>query len=397
MKSAPLLIGSVLLFACCNTQGLTQTPDLRRPALPLPPPIAATEAAGANLKFEPAKSAEENAQTLKAITEKITAAQERLKSLDREKIVAKSQAPAEAAAPPPVQDPDRMKAVQEAASWERVRKVFELESICGPSDDTQEVELYGGNLGPTKDFVTQRQPSTGQIQWNGNFSPPLQPADDAGNVSGVRWCSGTLITDRIFITAGHCFDINSNGWTTPLRNVGGTPVSLTPQEIAPLMHVNFNYQRDASLCGNPTDPRTCPVRTADTYPIVRLLEHRRGNLDYAIVELGPGSTGQLPGARYAPTVFDATSPVLAQATLLTIIQHPNGVPKRIGAGTQLRIAGNSIFYSQIDTLGGSSGAGVIDQLGRVVGVHTNGGCTQTGGENSGVVLRAIAQVSDIIR
>src|SRR5262249_42033732 len=74
MKSVPRLIGSVLLFACCNTQGLTQTSEVRRPALPLPPPIAATEAAGSNLKFELDKSPEENARTLKSITEKLTAA-----------------------------------------------------------------------------------------------------------------------------------------------------------------------------------------------------------------------------------------------------------------------------------------------------------------------------------
>jgi len=363
----------------------------------LPPPAPTTEAAASYLKFDPGKTPEENARTLQAITEKIRAAQELLKSVDREKIIARSQAPAESAAPPPSAEPERQKAVEEAVAWERVRRQFEIESQCGPTDDTQDVELYQGDLGPTREFVAQRQVSTGQIQWNANFAPVLQPADDPGNVTGMRWCTGTLITDRVFITAGHCFDINSNGWMTPSRRIGNNFVSLTPQEMAPLMHVNFNYQRDASRCANPADPRTCDIRVADTYPIVRLLEHRRGNLDYAIVELGPGADGRLPGAQFSPGIFDATSAALAQATLLTIIQHPNGVPKRIGAGRQLRIAGNSIFYSQIDTLGGSSGAGVVDQAGRIVGIHTNGGCTQAGGENAGVVLRAVAQVSDIIR
>jgi V8-like Glu-specific endopeptidase len=396
MKSRSVLLGISLLCVCPATLVLAQAPETRRPALPLPPPFASTEAASSSLKFDSGKSAEENARTLKAINDKIVAAQEQLKTIDRTKMTVRPQGGTPEALPPS-QDRDRLSAVREAASWERVRRVFEVESQCGPIDDTVDVELYAGNLGPTQDFVKARQVSTGQVQWNASFSPILQSADDPGNVSGVRWCTGTLISDRLFITAGHCFDINSNGWSTPSRRVGNNFVSLTSQEIAPLMHINFNYQRNGGQCANPADARTCPVRAADTYPILRLLEHRRGGLDYAIVELGPGSDGQLAGARYAITAFDASSTGLVQANLLTIIQHPNGVPKRIGAGRQLRIAGNSVFYSQIDTLGGSSGAGVIDQTGKIVGIHTNGGCTETGGENSGVVLRAIAQVSDVIR
>jgi Trypsin-like peptidase domain len=368
MQALLMFVTSVLLCALSNTQAAAQMTEARRPAMPLPPPPAGSEAARENLRFDPGKSPEENARTLQTILEKLRRAKERVNEIDRQKTRAAAQAPTEAAALP-VRDPERVSAVQEAMAWERQRAAFE-ESICGANDDTQPVELYRGDLGPTQQLVSQWQPSTGQIQWNATFSSTLQSDDDAGNVQGVRWCTGTLISDRIFLTAGHCFDINSNGWTTPSRRVGNNFVSLTPQEIAPLMHVNFNYQRDATQCVDPNDERTCPIRTPDIYPIVRLLEYRRGNLDYAIVELGPGANGRFAGDRFPHRIFDVTPAVLAQATLLTIIQHPNGVPKRIGAGRQLRISGNSVFYSQIDTLGGSSGAAVIDQAGRVIGVHT---------------------------
>lgn len=396
MKSRSAFVLPLLLFVCSTSDSLAQTTDVRRPALPVPPPLANTEAAGSDLRFDRGKPTDENLKALKAIEDKLIAAQEQLRTIDRKKLAPSPQGTLESLAPAS-RDPERVRAQREVTSWDRVRRRFALESICGPTDDTVDVELYLGNAGPTQEFVKARQVSTGQIQWNANFAPTLQPNDDAGNVIGVRWCTGTLISDRIFITAGHCFDINSNDWSTPARKVGNAFVSLTPQELAPLMHVNFNYQRDGSQCANPADPRTCPVRTADAYPILRLLEHRRGSLDYAIVELGPGADGQLPGQHYAPTAYDASSLGLAQANLLTIIQHPNGVPKRIGAGRQLRISGNSVFYSQIDTLGGSSGAGVLDQTGKVIGIHTNGGCTETGGENSGVILRAVAQVSDVVR
>ena len=40
------------------------------------------------------------------------------------------------------------------------------------------------------------------------------------------------------------------------------------------------------------------------------------------------------------------------------------------------ITGNLISYSDIDTLGGNSGSGILRASdGRLVGIHTNGGCT----------------------
>jgi hypothetical protein len=61
--------------------------------------------------------------------------------------------------------------------------------------------------------------------------------------------------------------------------------------------------------------------------------------------------------------------------MLCIMGHPAGVPKRIEAGPSLAPSGNLIRYDDIDTLGGNSGSGVLRASdGRVVGVHTNGGC-----------------------
>jgi hypothetical protein len=78
--------------------------------------------------------------------------------------------------------------------------------------------------------------------------------------------------------------------------------------------------------------------------------------------------------------------------MLTIIQHPAGLPKRIEAGPLSDFTGNFIRYNDIDTLGGTSGSGILGPNGRIVGVHTNGGCTaQMTGHNFGLrvsVLRA---------
>jgi hypothetical protein len=270
-------------------------------------------------------------------------------------------------------------------------------SVCGPADETQDVELYDGGRGLSKEQLFRWQAATGQLRWNSSFIPPLTAEDDPGNLLGVRWCTGTLFSEKLFLTAGNCFDASAGGWSTPARRVGNSFVPLPPQELAPLTHVNFNLQRDTTTCATPTDPRTCAVRKPDSYPVVRLLEYRRGNLNYAILELGAGADGQLPGQRYNPANLDSSSAALAQAKLLAIIQHSGGGPKRVGIGTQLRISNDRISYGDIDTFGGSGGAGILDQSGRLVGLHTNGGCDVTGGENWGITVRAISEVSDIIR
>src|SRR6185369_8126184 len=56
-------------------------------------------------------------------------------------------------------------------------------------------------------------------------------------------------------------------------------------------------------------------------------------------------------------------------------------------------------YNTIDTLDGSSGAGILDAVtGKLVGIHTNGGCTNGGdGENYGVTVGALIGASKIVR
>ena len=256
-----------------------------------------------------------------------------------------------------------------------------IETICGATDDSQPVEQYNGGLGVTRPFVDSHQAAVGQIQWNNNLGATYT---NPGNVSGARWCSGTLISNDLFLTAGHCFDQTGGGWERP--RVNGTTNIISSAEIATNMHVNFNFQ---------VDPNGT-LRVEQSFPITQLIEYRLGGLDFAIIRLGGN-----PGGSFGQTTVSTTD--AANGEMLCIIGHPAGQPKRVEAGPALAPSGNQIRYDDIDTLGGNSGSGVIRASdGRIVGVHTNGGCTPqspgpNAGANFGMRIAAVIAASPTLR
>jgi V8-like Glu-specific endopeptidase len=255
------------------------------------------------------------------------------------------------------------------------------ESICGGNDDSQPVEQYNGRLGVTREFVKAHQAAVAQTQWNDNLSSKYR---NPGNVSGKRWCSGTMISEDLYLTAGHCFSSNpSEPWIVPRKN-NRPREPIPPEEIATNMHVNFNYQ---------VDPQG-RLRNERSFPILKLVEHNLGGLDYAIVRVegNPGSA-----SLFGNTPISKDDAVLRN--VICIIGHPAGYPKRIEAGPVTYLRGDKIGYNSLDTLGGNSGSGILHSpSGFIVGVHTDGGCGQNpgAGQNIGVRVSSLIRASPTI-
>ena len=97
----------------------------------------------------------------------------------------------------------------------------------------------------------------------------------------------------------------------------------------------------------------------------------------------------------------AVTPVLltTQPTeQLAIIQHPRGKPKVITEGRYLDSCNQLVYYADLDTLVGSSGAGVLNLQGYLLGIHTDGDCEWTGrGSNRGWTSAAIVEASPYLQ
>jgi hypothetical protein len=222
--------------------------------------------------------------------------------------------------------------------------------VCG-SSRTSEVSRLSqvsslsevGSLwqcGPTLDFTPINS-------YQGPFSD-VQDREDAVVLIDGR-CTGTLIeasAGPVVLTAGHCVGLGDRSLLV------------------------FNFEQDAD--GD-------PLVTDGT------VIEQSSEPDYALIALD-----ELP----------AVTPVLLTTLAserLAIIQHPRGRPKVIAEGRFLGSCHQLVYYADLDTLVGSSGAGVLNRQGHLLGVHTDGDCDESGGSNRGWTAEAIVEASPYLR
>ncbi len=112
------------------------------------------------------------------------------------------------------------------------------------------------------------------------------------------------------------------------------------------MQVNFNYQINGT---------TGDLQTGKSFPVLELVEHRRGGLDFAMLRLGRNGAGRFPGEILGMLTV-AGNDLFEDDAMLCLIQHPNGVPKQVEAGPMKENIAGRISYASLDTVNGSSGA-----------------------------------------
>jgi hypothetical protein len=197
--------------------------------------------------------------------------------------------------------------------------------------------IHRAQCGPALDFIPIHQ-------YRGEIAGVEDREDAVVLINGD--CTGTLIAASagpVVLTAGHCVGLGDRD----------------------LLAFNVEDQPD----GDPLVTEGTVIEQA-TEP------------DYALIQLD-----QLPAV--TPTLL-TTRP----SDLLGIIQHPRGRPKVIAEGQFLGECQGVISYTDLDTLVGSSGAGVLNRQGYLLGVHTDGDCAMDGsGENTGWSAARIVEAS----
>lgn len=240
-------------------------------------------------------------------------------------------------------NPDFIRKMKDRANYKATRII--PTSICG-ENDLQHVNFYDGKLGQPVEFVMKNKPAVGAME-TGNSD------------TSSKFCSGTLISENLFLTAGHCVDSSATKNT----------------------YVSFNYEKAK-------DGKA--LLKQKHFKVVQVVEDALNSLDFSVVKLDGA-----PGKEFGWTKLNAVTP--EKENLLTIIQHPSGEPKQVEVGHMAGVEGNYLSYGDLDTEPGSSGSGVLDNNGAIVGVHTNGGCGYESGTNKGVLLSEIIKASKVIK
>ncbi|AGC43848.1 protease A [Myxococcus stipitatus DSM 14675] len=211
--------------------------------------------------------------------------------------------------------------------------------VCEESPRQAQVTGYL-QCGATLDFTPVNS-------YRGEFADAVAQEDAVVLIGGS--CTGTLIqasAGPVVLTAGHCV------------NRGDRPLIV------------FNHEE------SPDGPDLLTEGTV----IEQALEP-----DYALIRLDV-----LPAITPIPLTLETSD-------RLAIIQHPRGRPKVVAEGRFAGACNRLVYYSDLDTLVGSSGAGVLNRRGHLLGVHTDGDCQENGrGTNRGWTSEVIVEASEYL-
>jgi Trypsin-like peptidase domain/von Willebrand factor type A domain len=166
------------------------------------------------------------------------------------------------------------------------------------------------------------------------------------DVEYLSTCSVTLVAPDTVILAGHCIE------------------DLVEETKS--ASVTFDYQLDAF----DAVPASYNARF---YKVTNLLHHEHehvvGGLDYCLLQLAlpPGGLG-IPPIQMRHDIPGPGEKVFG-------VHHPNGAVKKLSIphpSFEVVASAGSFIRTNLDVAGGSSGSGLFDEVGRIVGVLSNG-------------------------
>lgn len=254
---------------------------------------------------------------------------------------------------------------------------------CSRNGETVDICNYGNGLIVPQQFVKEKAIPVGMLEWNRSFGNYFGPDDYDGGLQGRAIGTGGLVGVDLYLTAAHCFRPEVNSGILPMKNNR----DRTSQEMAPLMNVVFNFQKISS--------HSDVIRDSLSFPVLGIVEIDKA-VDYAIVRLG-ARNGKMPGEIHGYFKTVPTTYVNKKDTV-SIIQHMEGGPKRVQCGVLFDCDDSLLYYNNIDTYGGSSGAPVINYAtGMVEGVHVDGNCYMQEGSNKAVKIQRIKRISKILK
>ncbi len=115
--------------------------------------------------------------------------------------------------------------------------------------------------------------------------------------------------------------------------------------------------------------------------------------DYGVCKLNTNNLGQSASVLFGSFTLSNAVPPAASTIRVTGCGTDTGVQnctQQTSTGPSVAANGTTLRYS-VDTTGGNSGSPVIRESdGIAIGIHTHGGCTSTGGYNSGTSLSLAA-------